>query len=436
MTTLPPDFADEGRPAIEPKAPASSILTVERKPVTRWRRSVLVIGGTALATLFALGLVYAFRAPAKPQAQTTPAETKVDAQAQGPNGVTNRFNNGYADVPANAPGAGNQPVCGQDADAGAKASPMAAGSNATINTTCAQSTVSAPPSAVTPAQEAAEQRRQLAMQQVQAASSSGPFFGGQGAGTPTPGQVGPPMSPLALGPASPPVGDPAPIAADVGVQNGQGEKRQFADHARAQDYLPSPYLPPLSPYEVKAGAIIPAALITALNSDLPGEVIAQVSENVYDHRTGRYVLIPQGSRLIGQYDSEVAYGQERALVAWNRLIMPNGWSINIGSMTGADLSGASGLHDRVDGHIWQLVRGIALSTVVTIGAASAQDQQSRAAGGYVLNDATAGISSSANQAAQQFVTRDLNRQPTITVRPGWPVRILVNKDMVLTPYQP
>ena len=92
--------------------------------------------------------------------------------------------------------------------------------------------------------------------------------------------------------------------------------------------------------------MIPAALITAINSDLPGEVIAQVTEPVYDHATGRTVLIPQGSRLIGQYDSQVAYGQERALIAWNRVIMPNGRSINIGSMTGADLTGASGLHDR------------------------------------------------------------------------------------------
>ena len=108
---------------------------------------------------------------------------------------------------------------------------------------------------------------------------------------------------------------------------------------------------------MKAGTVIPAALITALNSDLPGEVIAQVTEPVYDHVTGRTVLIPQGSRLIGQYDSQIAYGQQRALIAWNRIIMPDGRSINIGSMSGADLSGAAGLQDRVDDHCWQLARG-------------------------------------------------------------------------------
>ena len=146
-------------------------------------------------------------------------------------------------------------------------------------------------------------------------------------------------------------------------QNGQGEKRQFAAGSRADDYLANPLRDAISPWEVKAGTIIPAALITAINSDLPGEVIAQVTEPVYDHATGRTVLIPQGSRLIGQYDSQVAYGQSRALIAWNRVIMPNGRSINIGSMTGADLTGASGLQDQTDGHFWQLARGVALDAV-------------------------------------------------------------------------
>ena len=224
-------------------------------------------------------------------------------------------------------------------------------------------------------------------------------------------------------------------AAEVSIQNGQGEKRQFAAGSRADDYLTNPLRDAVSPWEVKAGTVIPAALITAINSDLPGEVIAQVTEPVYDHVTGRTVLIPHGSRLIGQYDSQVAYGQERALIAWNRVIMPNGRSINIGSMTGADLTGASGLHDRTDDHFGQLAKGILLSTIFSVGAASAQDAGTRSSGGLVINSAGSGISNESQQVGQRITERDLTRQPTLSVRAGWPLRVIVNKDMVLAPYQ-
>ena len=231
-----------------------------------------------------------------------------------------------------------------------------------------------------------------------------------------------------------PRGAPVTPSPDVQPANGQGGKAQFLATARTEDYLATPLRPPASPWEVKAGTVIPAALITALNSDLPGEVIAQVTEPIYDHATGRTVLIPQGSRLIGRYDSQIAYGQERALIAWNRIIMPDGRSINIGSMSGGDLTGAAGLKDQVDGHFWQLARGILLSTVFSVGAASAQDASARSSGELVLNSASSGISTGAQQVGQQITSRDLNRQPTIKVRAGWPLRVLVNKDMILAPY--
>ncbi|MDZ4051649.1 MAG: TrbI/VirB10 family protein, partial [Phenylobacterium sp.] len=224
-------------------------------------------------------------------------------------------------------------------------------------------------------------------------------------------------------------------SAEVQPQNGQGAKRQFLAGSRSEDYLANPLLPPLSPWEVKAGTLISAALITAINSDLPGEVIAQVTRPVYDHATGRTVLIPQGARLIGQYDSQVAYGQQRALIAWNRIVMPDGRSINIGSMTGTDLAGASGLRDRTDGHFGELARGILLSTIFSIGAASAQDAGTRSSGGLVVNSAASGISNQAQQTGQRITERDLNRQATITVRAGWPLQVIVNKDMILAPYQ-
>jgi type IV secretion system protein VirB10 len=272
--------------------------------------------------------------------------------------------------------------------------------------------------------------RAEAAAQATAARAGGPFFGGAAS------QGAPDAGPPGLAFVAPPDGGGGSHeAAEVGLQNGQGEKRQFAAGSRVDDYLANPLREAISPWEVKAGTVIPAALITAINSDLPGEVIAQVTEPVYDHATGRTVLIPQGSRLIGQYDSQVAYGQERALIAWNRVIMPNGRSINIGSMTGADLTGASGLHDRVNDHFAQLAKGILLSTLFSVGAASAQDASARSSGDLVINSAGSGVSNEAQQVGQQITARDLNRQPTITVRAGWPLRVLVNKDMILAPYQ-
>jgi type IV secretion system protein VirB10 len=216
--------------------------------------------------------------------------------------------------------------------------------------------------------------------------------------------------------------------------NGQGAKRQFLNTARSKDYLPTPLRAPLSPWELKAGSVIPAALITAINSDLPGEVVAQVTQPVYDHATGRTVLIPQGSRLIGVYDAQVAYGQQRALIAWTRLIMPDGRSINIGSMSGSDLSGATGLQDQVDGHFGELARGIFLSSVFSVGAASAQDAGSRSSGEFLINSAATGAANSAQQVGQQITQRDLSRQPTLKIRAGFPLTVLVNKDMILAPY--
>ena len=114
--------------------------------------------------------------------------------------------------------------------------------------------------------------------------------------------------------------------------------------------------------------------------------------------------------------------------------MPDGRSINIGSMAGADLSGAAGLQDKTDGHFWPLARGIALSTVFSVGAAAAQDAGHRSSGGLVINSAGSGISNSAQQVGQQVTARDLNRQATLRIRAGWPLRVIVNKDMILAPY--
>ncbi|WP_449415200.1 TrbI/VirB10 family protein [Ochrobactrum teleogrylli] len=185
-----------------------------------------------------------------------------------------------------------------------------------------------------------------------------------------------------------------------------------------------------SPYVVQAGTVIAAALITGIKSDLPGQITAQVTEHVYDSPTGSHLLIPQGSRLIGQYDSQVAFGQSRVLLVWNRLIMPDGTSIVLERLQGADPQGFSGLEDGVDYHWGQLFRAAALSTLLGIGTeiGSSNDE----------NEIAKAIRESAQDAAsdvgQQIVRRQLNIQPTLTIRPGFPVRIIVQKDLLMQPW--
>ena len=406
MTYLPPDPPMDGLGASTKLAP-ESVLAAPRTPVTRWNRRYILAGGAALAAIVAFGFYIGFGGAHRPQPKGDGNTQAADVTPTS-SGLADRYPKGYGDPgvqAAGAPGTASLPPPGALPGVGAAAQPAR------------------------PVDPAVQQ----AQAQAEAARTSSPFFqGGSTAGVAGPATSPPAPVYVASGPGLPAQAPEA--AADVQPANGQGGKRQFLAGAKADDYLASPLRAPQSPWEVKAGTVIPAALLTAINSDLPGEIIAQITEPVYDHATGRTVLIPQGSRLIGQYDSQIAYGQERALIAWTRIVMPDGRSINIGSMEGADLTGASGLKDRVDGHFWQLARGIALSTVFSVGAASAQDASSRSSGSFVLNSAGTGVSAEAQQVGQQITSRDLNRQPTITVRAGWPLRVLVNKDMILAPY--
>lgn len=411
MSHLPPDppLENEPPPAVERKAPSASVLAAPRTPVTRWNRRYLFAGAAILASLVGLGFYVGFGGAHRPDARPVDDQANIDTSAPQTSAVAGRYAAGYGD-PAVQAGPG-QPGFARLPPPGAPADPQAGVA------------ASAPPP---PPPE--DPQVQAAREQAIAARASGPFFGG----APSPSATGAPAISLPMGAAASGSGG---AASEVQPGNGQSAKVQFAQNSRAEDYLLNPLRAPVSPWEVKAGTIIPASLVTALNSDLPGEVVAQVTEPVYDHQTGRTVLIPQGSRLIGQYDSQVAYGQNRLMVAWNRIIMPNGRSINIGSMTGADLSGAAGLQDQRDGHFGQLARGILLSTLFSVGAAAAQDAGTRSSGGLVINSAGSGVANSAQMVGQQITGRDLNRQPTLTVRAGWPLRVLVSKDMVLAPYR-
>jgi type IV secretory pathway VirB10-like protein len=213
-----------------------------------------------------------------------------------------------------------------------------------------------------------------------------------------------------------------------------GDAQRKLDFVNAQDarniYNPHGIQDPVSPYQVMAGTLISASLITGLDSDLPGLVVAQVTQNIYDTVTGQTLLIPQGSRLMGTYDSVVAFGQSRALVVWQRIIMPDGSSIQIDNLPATDGQGYSGLSDDVDYHTWALIKGVAISTLLGVGTELSLSGQSD-----LLMSIRESTQDSVNQAGQQITQKNLNIQPTIKVRPGWPLRVIVHKDLVLRPYR-
>jgi type IV secretion system protein VirB10 len=181
---------------------------------------------------------------------------------------------------------------------------------------------------------------------------------------------------------------------------------------------------------VQAGTVISGALITGIRSDLPGQITAQVSENVYDTPTGKYLLIPQGARLIGQYDSQIAFGQSRVLLVWTRLLMPNGRSIVLEHQPGTDAAGYSGLEDEVDNHWGVLFKAAVLSTLLSVGSEAGTSGNEN----NLVQAIRRGGSQSFNQVGQRVVSRNLDIQPTLTIRPGFPVRVIVNRDLMLAPY--
>jgi type IV secretion system protein TrbI len=223
---------------------------------------------------------------------------------------------------------------------------------------------------------------------------------------------------------------------DAFAQNGQDRKLAFVSASvDRRTTSPDRLTNPASPFVVQAGTVIPAALITGIRSDLPGQITAQVTENVYDSPTGRARLIPQGARLIGTYDSQVAFGQSRVLLVWNRLIMPNGRSIVLERQPGADAAGYSGLEDEVDNHWKQLLGAASLSTLLAVGTEVNSGTDVSDTNSAIIQALRRGAGNSINQTGQQVVRRNLNIQPTLTIRPGFPVRVLVNRDLVLETYR-
>lgn len=211
------------------------------------------------------------------------------------------------------------------------------------------------------------------------------------------------------------------------------QDRQLAFLNQAPDkrtVSPDRVAAPASANVLQAGAVIAAALITGIRSDLPGQITAQVTENIYDSPTGKILLVPQGTRIIGQYDNGVGFGQRRVLLVWNRLILPNGRSIVLERQPGADAEGYAGLEDGVDYHWGELFKAAALSTLLSIGAqtGSSGDESD------IVRALRQGAGDSISQTGQQIVSRQLNIAPTLTIRPGFPVRVIITRDLVLEPY--
>jgi type IV secretion system protein TrbI len=240
-------------------------------------------------------------------------------------------------------------------------------------------------------------------------------------------------APASAAPATLPTTDLASLGLAPQLATPSAQDRQLAFLNQTPDkrtVSPDRVAAPASPNVLQAGAVIAAALITGIRSDLPGQITAQVTENIYDSPTGRILLIPQGTRVIGQYDNGVGFGQRRILLVWNRLIFPNGRSIVLERQPGADPQGFAGLEDGVDYHWGELFKAAALSTLLSIGSqmGSSGDESE------IARALRQGASDSVSQVGRQVVGRQLDIAPTLTIRPGFPVRVIVTRDLVLEPY--
>jgi len=371
---------------------ASMRLRPEPPRVTRLSRKVL--GGAGLVVSLGIGgaLIYALQGRHNGDASEELYSTENRSTADGLAGLPRDYTGPILGPPL--PGDLGRPIL----DAQNRGKPVV-------------------PPAITVPQVDPEQQRRLAEQE--AARTSRVFF-----------QTAPGASAASSG------GGVSSFAG-LGAANSAGgptaEDRQLAFLNAAVDrrvVAADRVMAPASPYVLQAGAVISAALITGIRSDLPGQITAQVTETVYDSPTGRILIIPQGTRLLGQYDNGVGFGQRRILLVWNRLIFPNGRSIVLERQPGTEAQGYAGLEDGVDMHWWDLAKAVGLSTLLSIGSELAMDDEDE-----LIQALQSGAQDSINDAGQEIVRRQLQVAPTLTIRPGFPVRVMVTRDLILEPYR-
>jgi type IV secretory pathway VirB10-like protein len=381
---------DEAPPPVRGARPSHEMrLRSRRSPVTRLSRRVLI----GLGAVAAIGIGGALFLALQPQRKPVGSELYSTDNRNTPDGLAN-LPQDYSGLPHGTPKLG-PPLPGD------------------LGRPILNAGAPAPSMASDPTQQREAQEQEAALtSHLFATTNVGPII---------PASLSAPAQ-AAAATAAAVSNDPTSQDHKLAFLNGNVDRRTVSpDRVEA----------PASPYVLQAGAVIPGALLTGLRSDLPGLVTAQVTEDVYDSPTGKFLLIPQGARLIGQYDAQIAFGQSRALLVWNRLIMPNGRSIVLERQPGADTEGYAGVEDQVDYHWGMLFKAAILSTVLSVGSEVGMSNN----GNSLVQAIQQGGSQGVNQVGQQVVSRSLNIQPTITIRPGFPVRVIVNHDLVLEPYQ-
>lgn len=416
----PEPVAPQAAPAPPPRKAPPETLTLRANPrrVVRFKRGV-IIGGAAAGSLAIAGVAWMALGPKT--LRLVEASDKAITERHTPADQVMNLPGTYGEVPPGVPVLGD-PLPG---DLGRpileRQRQLEAGGVPSTDPTMA--------SAMTPEEQAAEAERQRIAAQAAQAREAGVMVqsSGRAAVASVTSALGGGEAPATTGTDAPAQADRLALKPDTDPSNQQRKLDFIGQSASGAIYNAHSLQTPASPHQVMAGSVIAASLLTGLNSDLPGMVVAQVTEPVFDTVTGRTLLIPQGSRLIGAYDSVVAFGQSRALLVWQRIILPDGSSIQIDNLPATDAAGYAGLSDKVDYHTWRLLKGVALSTLLGVGT----ELSIRGDESDLVRALRQSTQQSANQAGQQIVSKNLNIQPTITVRPGWPLRVIVHRDLVL-----
>ncbi len=407
--------------------PATLALRASPRPVTRLNRRNLaaLLGGLGfvvfLATMWALQPKRTTKQSTGPELQATQQVTHADGLQTLPRDYAS-----IPKIPQLGPPAGEfgRPILREEQAAGIASD----GNQPDFR-----------PNSAVDADRVARLRQQ---DEAEAAAKAQVFFqtGKQGRNAGTSSEIAPSprmpveAEPLGMSGAQPNAGSPMAARDDGIEQNQQDHKQSFVNRAAdSKIYSGASLQTPRSPFQLMAGTIIPAALVTGINSDLPGEIIATVTENVYDTVTGRYLLVPQGSRLLGQYDSQVTYGQRRLLLVWTRLLMPDGSSIVLERLPGVDGAGYSGVEDGVNWHWGRIFAGAALTTLLGVNAQLVA-ANTNTNSGSIVSATRQSAQDSVNQVGQQITRKNLSIQPMLTARPGLPLNVIVNKDIVLRPY--
>lgn len=381
--------------------PEELVLRGRPRPPVRFKRG-LIIGLAGAGAALLIGVSWLALEP--PSFEAVAAEERGDPAGRGPADTLAAMPKSYGEVPQLGPplpGDLGRPILEKQRQLAAPIQPA-----------------SEAPAMLEQARATEAERQRLAADEQSARSSSVLV------------QLGQQRQPA---PASPlPVAEPAdrPEPEPGAQQPGQNRKLAFTGGS-SSDRNPHALAPAPGRWVLSAGSIIPASLITGLNSDLPGTVLAQVTEPVRDSARGEAVLIPQGARLIGRYDSMVAFGQRRALLVWERIIFPDGSSLRIDNMPATDLAGYAGIEDKVDFHSWRLLTGIAMASLLGVGS----ELSFGASEGGLVKALRESAQDNASRAGDQLTRRNLDVQPTLRVRPGWPVRAIVHKDLVLPPWK-